>query len=85
MLWLWTEVKLSVKGEGSVEKRAVRHGEEREGWFMGHNLARTMGHNGNNIILRDEVINGSISARARRSTMFSAHLLKLTRIHHMIN
>ena len=77
MLWLWTEVKLSVKGEGSVEKRAVRHGAEREGWFMGHNLARTRGHNGNNI-LRDEVINGSISARATRSTMFSAYLLKLT-------
>ena len=56
MLWLWTEVKLSVKGEGSVEKRAVRHGARREGWFMGHNLARTMGHNGNNIILRDDDI-----------------------------
>ena len=24
-MWLWTEVKLSVKGEGSVEKKAVRH------------------------------------------------------------
>ena len=73
MLWLWTEVKLGVKGEGSVEKRAVRHGEEREGWFMGHNLARTMGHNGNNIILRDEVINGSIRAEAIRFTMLNAY------------
>ena len=46
MLWLWTEVKLSVKGDGSVEERAVRHGtrlQRREGWFMGHNLPRTMG------------------------------------------
>ena len=77
MLWLCTEVKLGVKG-ASVEERAVRHGtrpERREGWFMGHNLARTMDqaeliHNGNNN-LRDEVINGSISGGAIGFTMLN--------------
>lgn len=46
---------------------------------MGHNLPRTMGHNRNNI-LRDEVINGLISAGAT----CSAYLLKRTRIEHII-